>query len=99
MQGRGPIYCDLTTGTEDEVKFCEWSISHEGGGTSLLHLMQRDGIDLRRDKLEMGPGEVELGNFAAADFTWMEIVPPPCQGSLWQETKWVASLSRAPQAL
>ena len=64
-QGRGPIYCDLTTGTEDEVKFCEWSISHEGGGTALLHLMQRDGIDLRKDKLEMGPGEVELGNFAA----------------------------------
>lgn len=65
MQGRGPIYCDLTTGTEDEIKFCEWSITHEGGGTALLHLMQRDGIDFRKDKLEMGPGEVELGNFAA----------------------------------
>ena len=65
MQGRGPIYCDLTTGSEDEIKFCEWSIAHEGGGTALLHLLQQEEIDFRRDKLEMGPGEVELGNFAA----------------------------------
>jgi succinate dehydrogenase/fumarate reductase flavoprotein subunit len=65
MQGRGPIYCDLTTGTEEEIKFSEWSVSHEGGGTALLHLMQREGIDFRKDRLEMGPGEVELGNFGA----------------------------------
>jgi len=65
MQGRGPIYCDLTTGTEDEIQFCEWSITHEGGGTSLLRIMQNEGIDFRKDRLEMGPGEVELGNFGA----------------------------------
>jgi len=65
MQGRGPIYCDLTTGTEEEIRFSEWSISHEGGGTALLHVMKREGIDFRKDMLEMGPGEIELGNFAA----------------------------------
>lgn len=65
MEGRGPIYCDLTTGTEEEIRFSEWSVGHEGGGTALLHLMRREDIDFRKDKLEMGPGEVELGNFGA----------------------------------
>lgn len=65
MEGRGPIYCDLTTGTEEEIRFSEWSVNHEGGGAALLHVMQREGIDFRKDKIEMGPGEVELGNFGA----------------------------------
>jgi succinate dehydrogenase/fumarate reductase flavoprotein subunit len=64
-QGRGPIYCDLTQGTEEEIKFSEWSLTHEGGCYSLLHLMKQEGMDLRTHKLEMGPGEIELGNFGA----------------------------------
>jgi succinate dehydrogenase/fumarate reductase flavoprotein subunit len=64
-QGRGPIYCDLTEGTEEEIKFSEWSLTHEGGGYALLHLMKDAGIDFRTHKLEMGPGEIELGNFGA----------------------------------
>ena len=64
-QGRGPIYCDLTEGTEEEIQFSEWSLTHEGGGYALLHLMKNAGIDFRTHKLEMGPGEIELGNFGA----------------------------------
>jgi len=64
-QGRGPIYCDLTQGTEEEIKFSEWSLTHEGGGYALLHLMKNAGVDFRTHKLEMGPGEIELGNFGA----------------------------------
>lgn len=63
--GRGPIYCDLTTGTEEEIKFTEWSLTHEGGGYALQHLMKRAGMDFRTHKFEMGPGEMELGNFGA----------------------------------
>jgi succinate dehydrogenase/fumarate reductase flavoprotein subunit len=78
MEGRGPIYCDLTTGDENEVKFCEWSISHEGGGTALLHLIQREGMDFRKDRFEMGPGEIELGNFAAGGL----YVDQDCQSTI-----------------
>lgn len=63
--GRGPIYCDLTTGTEEEIQFSEWSLTHEGGGYALQHLMKQDGMDFRTHKFEMGPGEFELGNFGA----------------------------------
>lgn len=63
--GRGPIYCDLTTGTEEEIKFTEWSLTHEGGGYALQHMMKRAGMDFRTHKFEMGPGEMELGNFGA----------------------------------
>jgi succinate dehydrogenase/fumarate reductase flavoprotein subunit len=63
--GRGPIYCDLTTGTEEEIKFAEWSVFHEGGGHALLHLMEREGIDFRTHMLEMDRGEIELGNWGA----------------------------------
>mgnify|MGYP005625464845 FL=1 len=64
-QGRGPIYGDLTEGTEEEIKFSEWSLTHEGGGYALLHLMKNQGVDFRTHKFEMGPGEIELGNFGA----------------------------------
>ncbi len=63
--GRGPIYCDLTTGTEEEIQFTEWSLTHEGGGYALQHLMKNEDMNFRTHKFEMGPGEFELGNFAA----------------------------------
>jgi len=64
-QGRGPIYCDLTEGTEEEIRFSEWSLTHEGGGFALMHMMKNEGVDFRSHKFEMGPGEIELGNFGA----------------------------------
>lgn len=65
-KGRGPVYCDLTTGTEEEIQYAEWSLEHEGGGYGLKHVMKRQGIDFRKHKLEMCPGEIELGNLSAA---------------------------------
>ena len=64
-QGRGPIYCDLTNGTEEEIRFSEWSLTHEGGGYALMHMMKNEGVDFRTHQFEMGPGEIELGNFGA----------------------------------
>lgn len=77
-QGRGPIYCDLTTGTEEEIKFSEWSLTHEGGCFALMHLMEQEGINLRTHKLEMGPGEIELGNFGAGGLS----VDGKCQSTI-----------------
>ncbi len=66
-QGKGPFFLDLTTGTEEEIKYIEWSISHEGKGYYWLDYIQnQEGFDFRRDKLEYLPNSRELSIAQAA---------------------------------
>jgi succinate dehydrogenase/fumarate reductase flavoprotein subunit len=66
-EGKGPFFLDITGGTEEEIKYIEWSISHEGKGTYYLHhLKDEENFDFRYDKLEYVPNSRELSQLAAA---------------------------------
>ena len=55
-QGKGPFFLDLTSGTEEEIKYIEWSISHEGKGCYWLdHLSQQENFDFRKGQAGVPP--------------------------------------------
>ncbi len=66
MLEAGPFYVDCTGGTEEEVGYVEWALSHEGKCRQLLEHLRGLGVDLRKDKLELGLGSREIGNLAAS---------------------------------
>jgi succinate dehydrogenase/fumarate reductase flavoprotein subunit len=66
MQQAGPFFVDCTRGTEEEIRYVEWALSHEGKCNQLLRHLKEEGIDLRKDKLELGLGSREIGNLAAS---------------------------------
>jgi succinate dehydrogenase/fumarate reductase flavoprotein subunit len=66
MLEAGPFYVDCTGGTEEEVRYVEWALSHEGKCRQLVNHLRSLGVDLRKDKLELGLGSREIGNLAAS---------------------------------
>ena len=62
----GPYYLDCTGGTEKEIRYVEWAISHEGKGRQFLKHLEEEGVDLRQDKLELGLKGREIGNLSCA---------------------------------
>ena len=67
QEGKGPFYLDLTGGTEEEIKYIEWSISNEGKGTLYLdYLKNQEGFNFRRDKLEWLPNSREMAGIASS---------------------------------
>lgn len=72
QQGKGPFYLDLTGGTEEEIRYIEWSIGNEGKGSFFLdYLKNQEGFDFRRDKLEWLPNSREMAGTAASGF-WVD---------------------------
>ncbi|MGD0660195.1 MAG: FAD-dependent oxidoreductase [Syntrophorhabdales bacterium] len=68
-EGKGPFYLDLTGGTEEEIRYIEWSISNEGKGSYFLeYLKNQEKFDFRRDKLEWLPNSREMAGTAASGF-------------------------------
>jgi succinate dehydrogenase/fumarate reductase flavoprotein subunit len=68
-QGKGPFYLDLTGGTEEEIRYIEWSIANEGKGSLFLdYLKNQEGFDFRKDKLEWLPQTREMAGTAASGF-------------------------------
>ncbi len=66
-QGQGPFYLDLTGGTEEEIKYIEWSIRNEGKGSLFLdYLKNQEGFDFRKDRLEWLPNSREMAGTAAS---------------------------------
>jgi succinate dehydrogenase/fumarate reductase flavoprotein subunit len=66
-EGQGPFYLDLTGGTEDEIRYIEWSISHEGKGMLFLeHLKNQENFNFHRDKLEWLPNSREMAGTASS---------------------------------
>ncbi|MCJ7595249.1 MAG: FAD-dependent oxidoreductase, partial [Desulfobacterales bacterium] len=63
---KGPYYVDCTGGSEDEIRYVEWALRNEGKCRQLLSYFREEGIDLRRDKIELGLGSREVGNLAAS---------------------------------
>jgi succinate dehydrogenase/fumarate reductase flavoprotein subunit len=67
QQGEGPFYLDLTGGTEEEIKYIEWSIGNEGKGSLFLdYLKNQEGFDFRKDKLEWLPNSREMAGTASS---------------------------------
>ena len=53
--------------TEDEIRYIEWSISHEGKGQLFLeHLHNHMNFDFRKDKLEWLPNSREMAGTASS---------------------------------
>jgi succinate dehydrogenase/fumarate reductase flavoprotein subunit len=66
-KGNGPFYLDLTGGTEEEIKYIEWSISHEGKGSYFLdYLKNQEHFDFSKDKLEYLPNSREMAGTASS---------------------------------
>jgi succinate dehydrogenase/fumarate reductase flavoprotein subunit len=65
-KGGGPFYLDLTGGTDEEIRYIEWSIGNEGKGSLFLDYLAREGFDFRRDKLEWLPNSREMAGTAAS---------------------------------
>jgi succinate dehydrogenase/fumarate reductase flavoprotein subunit len=71
-QGKGPFYLDLTSGTDEEIRYIEWSIRNEGKGSYFLdYLKTQEGFDFRKDKLEWLPQTREMAGTAASGY-WVD---------------------------
>lgn len=70
-KGKGPLYFDLSEGTEEEIRYIEWSMSNEGKMWILLRYFKNHGIDLRRDKIEIGLRDRETSANAATG-VWVD---------------------------
>ncbi len=73
--GRGPVFADMSWGSEEDQAYMRWSISNEGGGSAFLHVMEQYGLDWRRDKIELFPNEPEHSSGSACG----PIVDKGCQ--------------------
>ena len=76
--GRGPIYADMSWGSEADRAYMHWAVANEGSGTCFHHLNERYGIDFRRHKIELWPLEPEHSAAAAGG----PIVDADCQTTL-----------------
>jgi succinate dehydrogenase/fumarate reductase flavoprotein subunit len=66
-QGKGPFYLDLTGGTEEEIRYIEWSIRNEGKGSYFLdYLKNQEHFEFRKDKLEWLPNTREMAGTASS---------------------------------
>jgi len=76
--GRGPIFADMSWGSEADQEYMRWALSNEGSGSALLHLMDRYNLDFRRHKIEISPLEPEHSAAAAGG----PIIDSNCQTTL-----------------
>ncbi|UCG14446.1 MAG: FAD-dependent oxidoreductase [Deltaproteobacteria bacterium] len=76
--GRGPIYADMSWGSEEDQEYMRWAISHEGTGTAFLDVMEHYGLDFRLHKIELFPIEPEHSAFCASG----PIVDESCQTNI-----------------
>ena len=76
--GRGPVYADMSWGSDADQAYMHWAIANEGSGTCFHHLNEQYGIDFRRHKIELWPLEPEHSAAAAGG----PIVDGRCQTTL-----------------
>jgi succinate dehydrogenase/fumarate reductase flavoprotein subunit len=71
-EGKGPYFLDLTGGTDEEIRYIEWSIGNEGKGSIFLdYLKNQEHFDFRKDKLEWLPNSREMAGTAASGL-WVD---------------------------
>ncbi len=49
--GKGPVYIDCTETAEEDIEYMMWSLIHEGN-TAMLDYMKKEGIDVRKHRVE-----------------------------------------------
>jgi adenylylsulfate reductase subunit A len=76
--GRGPIYADMSWGSEEDQRYMLWAVENEGLGPGFLHIMERYGLDFRKHKIELWPIEPEHSAAAACG----PILDETCQTTL-----------------
>jgi succinate dehydrogenase/fumarate reductase flavoprotein subunit len=76
--GRGPIYADMSWGSEEDQRYMLWAIENEGLGPGFLHVMHGYCLDFRKHKIELWPTEPEHSAAAAGG----PIVDDCCQTTL-----------------
>jgi succinate dehydrogenase/fumarate reductase flavoprotein subunit len=62
----GPYYLDCTAGTDEEIRYVEWTLSNEGKCNHFLRHLKEEKVDLRYDRLEFGFQGREIGNLSCA---------------------------------
>jgi len=65
-RGKVLFFLDCTGGTEEEIKYVEWSIFHEGRGWMFLRHLEEEGLDLRKDKIEFTLNNAQMGGSASS---------------------------------
>ncbi len=68
---KGPLYMDFAEGTDEEVEYVKWSMSHEGKTWILLKHLEENGVNLKRDKMECGTTDVEIAGSSASG-VWVD---------------------------
>jgi succinate dehydrogenase/fumarate reductase flavoprotein subunit len=63
--GRGPIYADMSWGSDEDQEYMKWSIAQEGGGWALNYMLEQYGLDYRTTKIELAPADTEHEGTAA----------------------------------
>lgn len=76
--GRGPLYGDMSWGSDDDQEYMRWGISNEGGGWALNHIMEQYGMDYRTHKIELMQAEPEHSGLSSCG----PIVDGHCQTSI-----------------
>jgi len=76
--GRGPVYADMSWGSEEDQRYMLWAIENEGLGPGFLHIMERYSLDFRKHKIELWPIEPEHSAAAAGG----PIVDETCETTL-----------------
>jgi succinate dehydrogenase/fumarate reductase flavoprotein subunit len=76
--GRGPIYADMSWGSDEDQEYVRWSVGNEGSGWGLNHILEQYGLDYRTTKIEITGTEPEHSGAAACG----PIVDKHCQTSL-----------------
>ncbi len=76
--GRGPIYADMSWGSDEDQAYMHWAIANEGSGSCFHHLNEQYGIDFRKHKIEIWPIEPEHSAAGAGG----PIVNGKCQTTL-----------------
>jgi succinate dehydrogenase/fumarate reductase flavoprotein subunit len=49
--GRGPVYMDCTTTSEEDIEYMKWGLEQEGN-TGMLNYMEQEGIDFQKHRVE-----------------------------------------------
>ncbi|MBW2031657.1 MAG: FAD-binding protein [Deltaproteobacteria bacterium] len=65
-EGKKPLYLDFAEGTDEEISYAKWSMSHEGKMWILMKYFEDNGVDLKKDKIELGSVDREGAANSAA---------------------------------
>jgi succinate dehydrogenase/fumarate reductase flavoprotein subunit len=63
--GKGPIFADMSWGSDADQEYMRWAISNEGSGSAFLHVMEQYGLDFLQHRIEIYPLEPEHSAAAA----------------------------------